>query len=68
MDCIHFVKIDGISTSPTYGQWTVEPHIAWLKLNRISRWRRSDWQNTASMTFRFERIEDAMAFKLRWCE
>lgn len=68
MQCIHLVKVEGIPVSVhTYGEWTITPYVDWLKANSITRYRRSGWQDL-TMKFRFERIEDAMAFKLRWCE
>lgn len=70
MQCIHFVKVEPIIR----GEYlTLKPHHYWLQENGITQFRGGHWpydekQMPRHITFRFANIEDAMAFKLRWCE
>lgn len=73
MQCIHFVKVEPFSVGDYL---TLEPHYIWLRQNGIKRFRTNNkmlpsfndgHEESYHTTFRFADIEDAMAFKLRWC-
>ena len=70
MQCIHLVKIKPVGD----GEFLIlKPLHLWLRENNITRFRGGYWpndknQNPETITFRFADIEDAVAFKLRWCE
>ena len=70
MQCLHFVKVDPVVEGEYF---TLKPYHDWLSVNKIIRFRGGYWPNDKKqlprlITFRFADIEDAMAFKLRWCE
>ena len=70
MQCIHFVEVEPIVAGDYL---TLKYHHDWLRQNGITQFRGGYWpydenQVPRLITFRFANIEDAMAFKLRWCE
>lgn len=68
MDCPHFVQVTGLEVIiGGYIVFSIRPHCAWLEENKINRFRQSLWKGN-KIVFRFENLEDAIAFKLRWYE
>lgn len=74
MDCKHFVKVPPIDAVNSGGLdcWSVNEYHNWLRKNNITRYRGGHWPPSIEsyrgqdITFRFDRIDDAMAFKLAW--
>ena len=74
MDCTHFIKVSPITTEDDEGQicWSISEYHRWLKENKIIRYRGGEWPRETQnyygqdIVFRFERMDDAMAFKLAW--
>lgn len=77
MDCKHFVKVSPLIITRDDGcnAWSINEYHKWLLTNEITRYRGGNWPFTAEgmlqysgedITFKFDRIDDAMAFKLAW--